>query len=55
MKKGEMCGLLNTENLGIRFACSLSFDSEGFLLIGCSTTGDEKPRQAKLHAVKISM
>lgn len=29
---GELCGLQSTENLGIRFPCSFTFDSEGFFI-----------------------
>ncbi|XP_052106187.1 uncharacterized protein LOC127738823 [Mytilus californianus] len=52
-EKGEICGLQRTKSLGILFPCSLSFDSEGFLLIGCEVDQGETNQRAKIHAVKI--
>ncbi|XP_063427110.1 uncharacterized protein LOC134710652 [Mytilus trossulus] len=54
-QKGEICGLQKTENMGIRFPYSLSFDSEDFLLIGCSRGNTEIEQYAKVHAVKTSI
>ncbi|XP_052106186.1 uncharacterized protein LOC127738822 [Mytilus californianus] len=54
-QKGEICGLQRTENLGIRFPYSLSFDSEGFLLIGCTRGIKQTTQEANIHAVKISI
>ncbi|XP_071160891.1 uncharacterized protein [Mytilus edulis] len=54
-QKGEICGLQKTENMGIRFPYSLSFDSENFLLIGCSRGNTEIEQHAKIHAVKTSI
>lgn len=49
---GDVIGLQNTEQFGIKFPYSLSIDCIGNLLIGCIT--DEENPVSKLHVTKIS-
>lgn len=49
--KGELIGLQAISSINIKHPSSLCIDSEGFLLIGC-TSSDQS--NAKIYAVKIS-
>ncbi|CAC5412051.1 TRIM71 [Mytilus coruscus] len=51
--KGEMIGLQNVTDLGIKCPGSLCMDTEGFLLIGC--TSHIKASYAKIHVAKIAL
>lgn len=52
-EKGELLALQNTKIHGIKLPHSLCFDSEGFLLIGCSSSKNN--HNAKIYAIKISL
>ncbi|XP_071146000.1 uncharacterized protein [Mytilus edulis] len=51
---GELVGLQSVTDLRIKLPCSLCFDSEGFLLIGCNTRVNEA-NDAKIHVAKIAL
>lgn len=51
---GQLIGLQNTQDVGIDLPGCLSFNSKGFLLIGCNTYEDE-PEKANICVVKLSV
>lgn len=53
-EKGELLAFQNIEIDGIELPLSLCVDSEGFLLIGCSTYKQDK-NYAKIYVVKLTV
>ncbi|CAC5385612.1 unnamed protein product [Mytilus coruscus] len=50
--QGELCGIQLTQNIGIILPYSLSVDSSGFLVIGCTSYNGEDDK-AKMFVVKL--